>query len=412
MFPKLCQTFCTKSSYKKLFYLLHIYSMETKELQEVLEKTLKDTLPDVVEATVDAKMQEKVENLQKEIAELNKSVKFGLTSEDKENEDKAKKTMWAFFKALAKCHNDAEITNVKATYLNEWTDAEWGYMVPVEFAREVFRVAWIYGLVRRYARIIPMWTDTKDISAITNSIVVYWTAEWNAYTESKPTVWQIQLVAKKATALVSATNELIEDNMTDQEIWSLMSELIGEKMAEFEDANVLASSTQFTPLLADTNINEVVMGSWMTSFADITYDDLIDLIRAVPVKYKRNGQPRFIMSQDVVKYIEKLKDKNDQPIFYSTRSIRDGQLENYLLGYPLEVTDVMPWDTDDGVSKSFVLFGDLKHYAFGDRRQLTMSVWYMSGNWEKDIQSLKANERIAWKVIFPEAFSKLTTAAS
>jgi HK97 family phage major capsid protein len=66
------------------------------------------------------------------------------------------------------------------------------------------------------------------------------------------------------------------------------------------------------------------------------------LIRAVPVKYKRNGQPRFIMSQDVVKYIEKLKDKNDQPIFYSTRSIRDGQLENYLLGYPLEVTDVMP----------------------------------------------------------------------
>jgi hypothetical protein len=49
--------------------------------------------------------------------------------------------------------------------------------------------------------------------------------------------------------------------MTDQEIWSLMSELIGEKMAEFEDANVLASSTQFTPLLADTNINQVVMGS-------------------------------------------------------------------------------------------------------------------------------------------------------
>jgi hypothetical protein len=67
--------------------------METKELQEVLEKTLKETLPDVVSATVDAKMQEKVENLQKEIAELNKSVKFGLTSEDKESEDKAKKTM-------------------------------------------------------------------------------------------------------------------------------------------------------------------------------------------------------------------------------------------------------------------------------------------------------------------------------
>jgi HK97 family phage major capsid protein len=61
----------------------------------------------------------------------------------------------------------------------------------------------------------------------------------------------------------------------------------------------------------------------MTSFADITYDNLIDLIRAVPVKYKRNGTPRFIMSQDIVKYIEKLKDQNEQPIFYATRSIRD-----------------------------------------------------------------------------------------
>lgn len=412
MFRKLCQTFCTKSSYKKPFNLLFIYTMETKELQEVIEKTLKETLPEVVDATVDAKMDEKIAPLSDKLSELNKSVKFGLTTEEKENEEKAKKTMWSFFKALSKCHNDAEVVKVKATYLNEWTDAEWWYMVPVEFAREVFRVAWIYGLVRRYARIIPMWTDTKDISAITNSIVCYWTAEWNAYTESKPTVWQIQLVAKKATALVSATNELIEDNMTDQEIWSLMSELIGEKMAEFEDANVLASSTQLTPLLADTNINNVVMWSWMTSFADITYDNLIDLIRAVPVKYKRNGTPRFIMSQDIVKYIEKLKDQNEQPIFYATRSIRDWQLENYLLWYPLEITDVMPWDTDDGVSTSFVLFGDLKHYAFGDRRQLTMSVWYMSGNREKDIQSLKANERIDGKVIFADAFAKLTTSAS
>ena len=55
----------------------------------------------------------------------------------------------------------------------------------------------------------------------------------------------------------------------------------------------------------------------------------------------------------------------------------------------------MPGDTEDGVSVSFLLFGDLKHYALGDRRQLTFQAGYMSGNWEKDIQSLKASERIA-----------------
>jgi hypothetical protein len=47
--------------------------------------------------------------------------------------------------------------------------------------------------------------------------------------------------------------------MTDQEIWSLMSELIGEKIAEFEDENVLVASSKFTALLADTNVNITTM---------------------------------------------------------------------------------------------------------------------------------------------------------
>ena len=385
--------------------------MDQKQLQETLETTLKEVLPGVVDATVDAKMDEKVSNLEKAIADLNKTAKMGV-DEEKENLNNAKKTMGAFFKELAKCHNDAEILQVqKATFMNEWTDNEGWYMVPTEFAREVFRVAGESGIVRRHARIIPMGTDKKDIATIVNSIVVYWTAEASAYTESKPTVGQCELVANKATALVSATNELIEDNMTDQEIWSLMSELIGEKIAEFEDKNVLASSTKIDALLPNANINNVVMDSWKTSFADITYDNLIDLIRAVPMKYKK-GEPRFFMSQDIVKYIEKLKDDNKQPIFYSTRDLRDRQIEYRLLGYPLEITDVMPGDTDDAVETPFVLFGDLKHYAFGDRRQLTMSAGYMSWNWEKDIQSLKASERVAGKIIFADAFAKLTTAAS
>jgi HK97 family phage major capsid protein len=89
--------------------------------------------------------------------------------------------------------------------------------------------------------------------------------------------------------------------------------------------------------------------------------------------------------------------------------LRDGQIESYLLWYPIEIIDSMPWDTTSGAEKAFVLFGDLKNWAFGDRRQLSLSAWYMSGNWEKDIQSLKANERIAWKVIFPKAFAVLKT---
>ena len=54
------------------------------------------------------------------------------------------------------------------------------------------------------------------------------------------------------------------------------------------------------------------------------------MIRSVPMKYKK-GQPRFFMNQDIVAYVEKLKDLDGEPIFHATRSIRDGQIENYLL---------------------------------------------------------------------------------
>lgn len=378
--------------------------MDQKELQQTLETTLKEVLPGVVDATVDAKMEEKVSGLEKAIADLNKSVKLGV-DEEKSNLNEAKKAMGSFFKALAKCHNDAEVAQVKAAYLNEGTNNEGWYMVPEEFAREVFRVATNAWVVRKYARIIPMGTDTKNISTITNSIVAYWTDEAGAYTGSKPTVWNCQLVAHKVTALVSATNELIEDNMTDQEIWTLMSELIGEKIAEFEDENVLVSSSKFTALLADTNVN-ITSLSTGKEFKDITYDSLIDVIRSVPMKFKK-GTPRWFLNQDIIAHIEKIKDTTGEPIFHSTRSLRDGQIENYLLGYPVEIVDAMPGDSTSGASKAFVLFGDLKNWAFWDRRQLSLSAGYISGNWEKDIQSLKASERIAGAVIFPKAFGVL-----
>lgn len=179
--------------------------------------------------------------------------------------------------------------------------------MPIEFAKEVFRVAGENGLARKYARIIPMSTDTKNISSLVNNVTVAWTDEAGTYSESKPTWAQVQLIAYKATALISATNELIDDNMTDQEIRSLMSELIAEKMAEFEDTNVLASSTKFTALLADTTVNITTMANTKDSFADITYDNLIDVMRSVDMKYKK-GTPRRYMHQDVIKYIEKLKD--------------------------------------------------------------------------------------------------------
>lgn len=391
--------------------------MDTKEMQakmvELVTETLKEVLPNIVDSTLEAKTAEKFSALEKTLADLNKNVKLNGDTDAQEAELKAKECISKMFKNYAKGKSAFENYMQKdaPTYMNETTDAEGAYLVPTEFAKEVFRVAGNFGLVRKYSRIIPMATDTKNISSLVNDVVCYWTDEGVSATESKPTIGQVALIAYKATALISATRELIDDNMTNQEIWTLMSELIAEKIAEFEDTNVLMTSTKFTALMADSTVNIITMANTKDSFADITYDNLVDTMRAVPTKYK-TGTPRRFFSQDILKYIEKIKDNQGQPIFYLTRSLGAEQLSGSLLGYPIELTEVLPTDTGDGALTKFILFGDLKFRAFGDRKSLTFDMGYMSGNWEKGIESFKANERIGGKVIFPKAFAVLKTGAT
>jgi len=392
--------------------------MDEKKLLEMFQKAIEDGVPSVAQALVEKAVADKFEGLEKQLADLNKNVKLGA-SEDvdvKEKKKEAMEVMANYFKSASKkdfvgASAILKEFGKKATYLNEGVDAEGGYMVPVEFAKEVFYVAGEFGLARKYCTIIPMSTDTKNISSLTNAVVAYWTDEGVAYTESKPTVAQIQLIAYKATALVSATLELVDDQMTNEEIWNLTKRLIAEKLAEFEDTNVLVSSSKLEEILTSANINIVNMANGDTSFADLSYSYLIDVIRAVNTKYKK-GQPRWFMSQDIVARVEKMKDTTGQPILQFSRDLKSDLLQGRLLGFPIEMTDVMPDDADDAISTQFILFGDLKYYAFGDRRQLTFDVGYLQGNREKDIQSLKASERIAGKILAPTAFACLKTAAA
>lgn len=72
----------------------------------------------------------------------------------------------------------------------------------------------------------------------------------------------------------------------------------------------------------------------------------------------------------------------------------------------------MPDASDTAANTKFLFFGDMKYYALGDRRQLMFDIGYQSGDREKDVPSLKANQRIAGKALFEDAFGVLKTAAS
>lgn len=387
--------------------------MDKEFIAKAIGETLEKALPEAVEAVVDAKMadvsaevKKSGEDLKKQIEDLSVAVRMGSGDEGKK--DLFSKTA-RFFKSMVKRAPD--FAEAKAAFLNEGTDSEGGYLVPTEFAKEVLRVAREVGFARRYCRIVPMSTDKKDISKIISGVTVYWTAEGTAATKSKPGFGVVELIANKITALVSGTNELIDDNQSDEEVFNLVRDLIGEAMAAFEDNQVLngdGTGKNFTGIFVDTNVPTVTAAA-ATSFGAITYKDLVKVKNSVPVKYRRRPGAKlaWAMSQDAYTAIEGLVDDNGRPVI--RESTVEGTDVAKLLGYPIEIVESAP--ATDGADKQMLAFGDWQGFILGDRKTLSFEIGYAQGDWEADIQSLKANERIAGEMAFADAFSILKTHA-
>lgn len=388
--------------------------MDHKEIVKSLQDTLEKTLPEAVNVVVDEKMKSlqddltaKHSDIQKQLEDISKAQKFGENESKKSLHQKTS----MFFKALVKKDFGAM---QKAAFLNETTDAEGGYMVPTEFSREVIRVANNVGFIRKYARIIPMSTDTKDITKLISGVTVYWTAEGAAYTGSKPGFGQVKLICNKLTALVSGTNELIDDNQTDEEVFNLVRDLIAEAMAEFEDnqsINGSGSGANFPGIAhASSGIQSQAFGTGRTLMEHVTYKDLVAIKNKIAKKYlvQNRNKIAWVMSQSMYSAIEALTDTQGRPLI--KESIKGESELQSLFSYPVEIVESFP--STNSANQTVLAFGNFAYYFLGDRKQITFEMGYATGGFETDTQSLKANERIGAKIAFTEAFVLGKTAAS
>lgn len=379
---------------------------EENETAKEIAKSLKGTIETAIdEGTKEFK--DTVSALQKDIAE----VKTNLKAKDEDGAEGRKK-VGEFFRTYVKCIKAGDFSAMKT--MNEGTDADGGYAVPVEFHKELVRVAEISGVARRLANIIPMGTDTKDITNLESGATAFVVGEQAAITASTPQFGRKVLNARKFAVLVKSTMELIDDNMLSEDITTLVAKLAGEALAELEDDQMIngdGTGLNQTGILVDANVNVVTMDAGNTSFADITYQDLVKVKGGTKLKFKRasRGKNAWLMSEDVFNNIESIVDTTGQPIIKERANLPD----NYtLMGYPIEITEKMPGTPDDAVDTKFLVFGSFRYYAMGDRKSVTSETGYASGDFEKDIKSMKVIERVAGVITIPTAFTVLKTAAA
>lgn len=128
--------------------------------------------------------------------------------------------------ALGKTENESvrKLQNAVTTYGNEGTGADGGFLIPPEFAREIWqKVQAEENLMTRCSQLVTgtnSMTIPKDETTPwgTSGIRVYWDGEGAAMTATKAVFEQSQFRLVKLTCLAPVSDEMLEDS-TSLESW-------------------------------------------------------------------------------------------------------------------------------------------------------------------------------------------------
>jgi HK97 family phage major capsid protein len=277
--------------------------------------------------------------------------------------------------------------------LSEGTAADGGYLFPDEFRAELVRWLADQNRMRGLVRVIPMRRDVLKAPSLLNTVKVYWTAENAAKTTSTAAFGEITLTARKVAAILYASDELVEDS-TELDVVNLIIELFGEAIANEEDRVIVAGNgtTEPTGIITAGTLRTVVCSG------NLSFDNIINLVYALPQKYHRNAS--FLVHRTNIKELRMLKDTNGRYLWQDPISAEGAPT---LMGYPVYENN---W-----VGEANILFGDWKMcYWLGDRKSMTVKV---SNDTETafthDQTAIRVVSRIGGNVVLADAGAELTT---
>ena len=311
--------------------------------------------------------------------EMDAEVKSGRASNDYKN------AMLAAFRS-----NFRVISNV----LQEGVKEDGGYLVPEEYDSRLIDVLNEENVMRQLGINITTSGEHKINVAATKPAAA-WIEEGGAIQFSDATFSQIMLDAHKLHVAVKVTSELLNDSAFDLESY-LINEF-GTALANAEEDAFLNGDGKGKPLGLFAADGGATVAKTLS--ADISADDLVDLIYSLKRPYRKNAA--FLLNDSTIAAIRKLKAEGDKEYIWQP-SYQAGEPDR-LLGYPVYTSQFAPSDA--------IAFGDFSYYNIGDRGQRTFSDLreLFAGN---DMVGFLAKERVDGKLVLPEAVQILKLAAS
>lgn len=255
-----------------------------------------------------------------------------------------------------------EMTQIRNT-MSTTTGSQGGYTVPTEVASEIIDALKAFGGVRAVATVIKteggndFQFPTSDGSSEVGELI----AQNTTATAADPTFGAVVLsVYKFSSKIVAVPFELLQDAAVDVE--AFVRNRLATRVFRATNAYFTTGTGTAQPMGVVTAAGTGktgITGQTTTVIAD----DLIDLVHSVDPSYRALGNCGFMMNDQSLKVIRKLKDTAGRPIFIPGYDGLAGKMADTLLGYPVTINQDMAVMAANAKS---IAFGDFSKYTVRD----------------------------------------------
>jgi HK97 family phage major capsid protein len=295
----------------------------------------------------------------------------------------------------------------KATYNNETTASEGGYLIPdPEFLIAIERYEAQYGIA--FGNCTVRTTDRTSIKANigASNVTMYELGEAEQKTQTKPTYDQKTAELRKFAAIVVASDEFIEDNAVNY--WQDVTEGFARERARLTDVVCFTEDDADVTKRGILNTSGVITETVGSAITSLTWDDLLNSESAVLPEGQMNA--KYVMHRSVWNILRKSKGTTND--HYYTGLSADTKATPW--GTPVLQSELFRSATAGENNQPYALYGDLSKIQLwiNGGIQLTYGREGTVGSlnlFEDDLTALRAVTRFTKLITFPSRFVTLGT---
>ena len=312
--------------------------------------------------------------------------------------------------------NDWVPEELYANAVEEGTSSAGGTLLPSPMTNTIVSNLAENNLATTETETWPLSSKTYKVPKLLANATGGWRGEKGRARVDSPSFGDITFTPHDYALIIPFTDEILMD--VDMDLEALVQLFTLKDFDRARDAAFFRGATTadgtIYGLYNRTGITEKFVNG--TTFPDLEYDDIIDLVSAIEAQNLANA--KWTMHRTIWALIKKMKDGQDRYIL-SSEERKTMSLE----GYPVKLSEQAYSTSEDAISRRFITFGNLKEVKRGSRNEIHMSrseeasiVDQASGEtihlWQQKMKGLMISEKYDFQMFFPNAVAALKTKAA